>query len=547
MANDKLKHFNRTDAIDLETAKKVFHDYYNGRTSSKIGRIRAKIFDMMYQKKPRFTLRPGEPGSARYLLEEGPRTFDMEGVDFFPEGTTVTVDDPDYRDNPPKVTSHGATYKHDGDDIDPDTIVVDEQGKETSSQIYGPRLKTDELYNTHFKEHYNTRKTEGDLKNKFQDKHLVEIYWDKYKQNPKYYARKNKKKIRKQKKVEKKPIREKEAVEAQEEIQTHLFEFNNIEYSVSADLDIYDSEGNLLGNINKPGQIDEEMIEYLLDKNFIQRFGENTYILIINNDKPYKFKNKTDDSIVIVNLADNTIFDENGEKLDISLQEYLEAYGISFRDLEMIGEEEEMEEEAEDTKFYLHPETNEVIAIKGTNVYAIDDDGYPLKEPIESYREFKEKYGVEISDLEEVDLEALREDEESDIPRVSPKKVLREEVEHKEEEPESEKPEPIDDKESIESIDFLNSLLEKEEVEEDESEEEEEVEDEEYYDEEELPELESDIDSSPKKQQGGYSDEPLAEEETRYIIDSLANYIKSTLKSSQFFRSNIKDMTIDVL
>jgi hypothetical protein len=537
MANDKLKHFNRTDAIDLETAKKVFHDYYSGRTGSKIGRIRAKIFDMMYQKKPRFTLRPGEPGSARYLLEEGPRTFDMEGVDFFPEGTTVTVDDPDYRDNPPKVTSHGATYKHDGDNIDPDTINVDEQGNETSSQIYGPRLKTDELYNTHFKEHYNTRKTEGDLKNKFQDKHLVEIYWDKYKQNPKYYARKNKKKTKKQKKVEQKPVRQEEVVpEAQEEIQTHFFEFNNIEYSISAALDIYDSAGNIVGNINKPGEIQEEIVEYLLDKKFIQRFGENTYILVINNDKPYKFKNKTDDTIVIVNFADNTIFDENGEKLDISLDEYLEAYGISFSDLEMIAEE--VEEEAEETKFYLHPETNEVIAIKGTNVYAIDDDGYPLKEPIESYRDFKEKYGVELSDLEEVDLEALRED---DTP------IVREEVEHKEKEDlESENPEPnpVDDSESIESIDFLNSLLEKGELDEDLEEEDEEVEDEEYYDEEELPELEE---NSSRKQHGGYSEEPLVDEEKRYILDSLANYIKSKLMSSQFFRSNIKDMTIDVL
>lgn len=536
MANDKLKHFSRNDAIDLETAKKVFHDYYNSRTSSKIGRIRAKIFDMMYQKKPRFLLKPGEPGSARYLLEEGPRTFDMEGVDFFPEGTTVTVDDPEYRDNPPKVTSHGATYKHDGDDIDNSTIVVDESGRETSSQVYGPRLKTDELYNTHFRDHYNTRKTEGDLKNRFKDKHLVEIYWDKYKQNPKYYARKNKKKTRKQKSTEKKPLVEKKEVE-QQEIQTHYFEYDNNEYSISDELDIYDSQGNILGNINNKEQVDEAMIEHLIDINFIQRFGENTYVLVINNDKPYKFKNKTDDSIVIVNLADNSIFDENGEKLDISLQEYLEAYGIGFSDLEMIKdnvEEEGSEVDEEEVKYYLHPETNEVIAIKGTNVYGIDDDGNPLIDPIESYRDFKEKYGVELSDLEEVDLEALRDDSDDLGSQQDLEEVDSEALRDSSDDLGSQQ-----DSESIESIDFLNSFLEKPEAEE-----------EEYYDseedgeeEEEEGSEEEEEDGSPK-QSGGYSETPLDIEEERFVIESLVNYIKSTLKSSQFFNQDITASSI---
>lgn len=536
MANDKLKHFSRNDAIDLETAKKVFHDYYNSRTSSKIGRIRAKIFDMMYQKKPRFLLKPGEPGSARYLLEEGPRTFDMEGVDFFPEGTTVTVDDPEYRDNPPKVTSHGATYKHDGDDIDNSTIVVDESGRETSSQVYGPRLKTDELYNTHFRDHYNTRKTEGDLKNRFKDKHLVEIYWDKYKQNPKYYARKNKKKTRKQKSTEKKPLVEKKDVE-QQEIQTHYFEYDNNEYSISEELDIYDSQGNILGNINNKEQVDEAMIEHLIDINFIQRFGENTYVLVINNDKPYKFKNKTDDSIVIVNLADNSIFDENGEKLDISLQEYLEAYGIGFSDLEMIKdnvEEEGSEVDEEEVKYYLHPETNEVIAIKGTNVYGIDDDGNPLIDPIESYRDFKEKYGVELSDLEEVDLEALRDDSDDLGSQQDLEEVDSETLRDSSDDLGSQQ-----DSESIESIDFLNSFLEKPEAEE-----------EEYYDseedgeeEEEEGSEEEEEDGSPK-QSGGYSETPLDIEEERFVIESLVNYIKSTLKSSQFFNQDITASSI---
>merc|ERR1711871_343816 len=81
----------RTGTITLEEAKKKFNEYYNKRGKSPIGIKRAKMFDMMYQKKDKFTLEPNKPGSERYLLDEGPRTFDMKGVDWFPEGVKVTV------------------------------------------------------------------------------------------------------------------------------------------------------------------------------------------------------------------------------------------------------------------------------------------------------------------------------------------------------------------------------------------------------------------------------------------------------------------------
>ena len=100
---------NRDGVISLDEAKNRFIQYYNDRAKSNIGRFRAKLFDMMYQKKPEKTLKPGEPGSIRYNLEEGPRTFDMEGVDWFPEGEIFTVLGEDqYTDS---YTSKGATNK----------------------------------------------------------------------------------------------------------------------------------------------------------------------------------------------------------------------------------------------------------------------------------------------------------------------------------------------------------------------------------------------------------------------------------------------------
>ena len=83
----------RTGSISIEDAKKRFHEYYNKRSQSPIARLRAKMFDMMYQKKPKFTIKCDpetgqcEKGSEKYLLEEGPRTFDIEGIDSFPEDT----------------------------------------------------------------------------------------------------------------------------------------------------------------------------------------------------------------------------------------------------------------------------------------------------------------------------------------------------------------------------------------------------------------------------------------------------------------------------
>ena len=158
---------NRKGSITKEKAVETFNKYYENRANSAIGRFRAKLFDMMYQKKPSKTLTPGEPGSERYLLEEGPRTFDMKGVDSFEEGEEFLIHG---EDNSTRYKSKGSTYRKSTDNKD--------------AEIYGPRLNNDDktLYSSHFKEVYQDRAfLEEDEKGSLNGKSLVEIYWDKYK------------------------------------------------------------------------------------------------------------------------------------------------------------------------------------------------------------------------------------------------------------------------------------------------------------------------------------------------------------------------------
>ena len=137
--------------ISLEEATKRFHEYYDNKHNNILYRNRAKRFDVMYQKKKSKTLHPNMPGSSKYLLPHGPKTFDMVGVDWFPEGEIINVNDEI------KVTSKG--YSTRIDDVDSD-----------SQEIYGPRLNnSNKLYSEYFRKKYNER---SDLK----DKHLVDYH-----------------------------------------------------------------------------------------------------------------------------------------------------------------------------------------------------------------------------------------------------------------------------------------------------------------------------------------------------------------------------------
>jgi len=179
----------RQGIITLDEAQERFNDYYNKRNPSNIGILRGKLFDATYQKKPKYVLKPGEPGSEKYMLEEGPRTFDMVGVDYFPEGESFEVS---VGNKKIRGVSKGATYYKDNDGTPSRLRSPDEQGRRKGRFIYGPRTKKDELYSKYFKKQMNERLKEfGDLG--AAEKNLVDIYWENFKK--KKYERKNKKDV----------------------------------------------------------------------------------------------------------------------------------------------------------------------------------------------------------------------------------------------------------------------------------------------------------------------------------------------------------------
>lgn len=143
----------KKDSITLEQAKKRFHEYYDNKHKDSPYKNRAKMFDVMYQKQKSKTLTPDTPGSARYLLPHGPKTFDMKGVDWFPEGTIMNVNDDI------TVVSRGYSNKKENDP--------------ENTEIYGPRVKKDNmLYSEYFRNKYYDRQ---DL----QYKNLVDYHWNK--------------------------------------------------------------------------------------------------------------------------------------------------------------------------------------------------------------------------------------------------------------------------------------------------------------------------------------------------------------------------------
>lgn len=142
----------RRGIITLEQARDRFIEYYNKRNPTEIGRKRAKLYDSTYQKKKRFTLRPGEEGSERYLLEEGPRTFDMVGVDSFPEGEEFEIDEI-------RGVSKGTSIKKPSD---------------KTEDVYGQRDKTGQTYIDIAAQSYEQRFP------KEEDNDLIKTYWRNY-------------------------------------------------------------------------------------------------------------------------------------------------------------------------------------------------------------------------------------------------------------------------------------------------------------------------------------------------------------------------------
>jgi len=201
----KKKREYRTGTIQTWQAKEHFTKYYKENTKSLIGEFRGKIFDMLYQKKSKFTikcnntknnkpiknsrgeketLKPGncEKGSVKYLEPKGPKTFDIVGIDSFPEGTKFKVPG----DSKNKTyTAKGHTLVRQVDKI---TKVVAASVKlnKKNKKIYGPRNSKDgELYSSKFRKAYKKRmkrlKKQGGLMDDTTSQllHLVGFRWKK--------------------------------------------------------------------------------------------------------------------------------------------------------------------------------------------------------------------------------------------------------------------------------------------------------------------------------------------------------------------------------
>lgn len=237
----------RNETIQTWEAKEHFDQYYKDNTNSLIGEFRGKIFDMLYQKSslPRKkgkrrrkdgidveytfnptikcnntkknkniknssgekeTLRPGhcEKGSIKYLLPKGPKTFDIVGIDSFPEGTKFKV--PGDSKNKLYTSKGHSLIKQ----IDKITKVVAASTKlnKKSDKIYGPRDSKDgELYSSKFRKAYKKRikrfKKQGGLMDDTTSQllHLVGFRWKK--------TAKKKKSPGKKRKIKRKPVRSK--------------------------------------------------------------------------------------------------------------------------------------------------------------------------------------------------------------------------------------------------------------------------------------------------------------------------------------------------
>ena len=154
----------RTGRITIQEAKQKFNDYYDNKHETPLSAFKAKLFDMMYTKKDKFLIKcnntavrdvkndinPGEceKGSVKYLLDEGPKTFDAEHVDAFKEDDDLALK---RRDGTTKTfKSKGATKKNPSYDA----LVA-------PKDLGGPRVGGQTLYSEHFKKQYNERAKKG--------------------------------------------------------------------------------------------------------------------------------------------------------------------------------------------------------------------------------------------------------------------------------------------------------------------------------------------------------------------------------------------------
>jgi len=402
------KRIGREDTITFEEAKKRFDEFYSNPDKYKtdIGQLRAKMFDAMYQKKKqtkqgnkrnfvcnmtdeydeKLDIAPGEceKGSAKYNLEMGPKTFDIEGIDSFPENDVVSIN---HKGKLINIQSKGASfYKPKSDkDIDPQEIEINQKGEQISNKIYGPRIKANqELYNSYFKKLYNERIRNQDygVKESMDSKNIIDIYWDNYRKggldkDGKPIERKNKKKTGKilssefvddDDEDDNIDISDKGDDDDDEDFYPFQERFGTV-YQLSKDGKVYDDKNNLIYENILGSEVSEIVRTAALEHGLITKVSgsKNTYILNlgtpdksdidIENLENNVYLNTKNNEYYIHNPKYNIVYklihdlDEDSFEIDYSdkyntFDEFLEKLEISSDDIEKqdIFESEEKKE-----------------------------------------------------------------------------------------------------------------------------------------------------------------------------------------------------------
>jgi len=436
---------NRKGSITKEKAVETFNKYYENRANSAIGRFRAKLFDMMYQKKPSKTLTPGEPGSERYLLEEGPRTFDMKGVDSFEEDTEFIIHG---EDNTTKYKSKGSTYKKSTDNED--------------AEVYGPRLNNDDktLYSSHFKEVYQDRAfLEEDEKGSLNGKSLVEIYWEKYADGG--IKRKNLKLTKQQNFA---------FIGFTDEKITYILDLN--------DKIIYDESGIILSEVDT-----ENQLNFLIKLNLLN-IKDNDYVLDkkFSSAKFLKIVTKIEEmnDTFYYRLEDGVSVNQecNEGKNFVSLYRLMELLDYELEDIISVNihncsEDKSNAEDILEPKINLFESTIE-SEIKSNLQNVVDDD-----DDDELDEEDAEEDELDEEDAEEDELDEEEEEEDAEEDELDEEEEDAEEDELDEEEEEEKEESIIGLDAEVSILDGLEFETDDEEDEEEEDEEDEEEEDEE--------------------------------------------------------------------
>lgn len=379
------KRIGREDTITFEEAKKRFDNFYSNPEKYKtdIGQLRAKMFDAMYQKKKKtkqgnkrnfvcnmtdeydheLDIAPGEceKGSAKYNLEMGPKTFDIDGIDSFPENEIISIN---HKGKNINIQSKGSSvYKPKYDkDIASDDIETNNKGQQISNKIYGPRLKANqELYNSYFRKLYNDRIINQDYgtKEDMKSKNIIDIYWDKYRageldKDGKPIQRKNKKKTSK--------ILSSEFIDDDDEDDDISDEKDDIDdadddnefypfqekfgtvYQLNKNGKVYDDKNNLIYENILGSEVSEIVRTAAFEHGLISKVSgsENTFILNLDiSDKPdidienlenNVYLNTINDEYYIHNLKYNIVYKLNHDLLEDSFEiDYTDKYN-SFND-----------------------------------------------------------------------------------------------------------------------------------------------------------------------------------------------------------------------